>query len=503
MPRIIVGLDISEDTVTAVQVKSLMQGYEITGCVTVPITEAGGVDFALRAVCDQVDPKGSVCFSVIPDGRVSFRNVTMPFTDLKKIRQTLAFELETMMASPVEELLNDFIVLEQATSESSLLAASVNRAYLAEHLKMFEPFGVEPEILDIRNVPLVNQLLALKDTPDNSLFLYLGSRKGTMVLFLDRKIALIRQLSYDGQGLADVAARAAKREKQEDFDSAGYGKGLASLCRSVQLTLQGFKAETGRADRPEKLFVTGPGSLVDSTMAALKESLDLPVSVTDLENSAHIQISEPLASLWNPSLMDNALALALRDAKKGRNFNLRQEEFQVKTQFVKLKKEFIHASVYLVIIGIMLAVNLGVDYVDLKKQTTSLDHQIKNIFTQTFPDITRVISGKEVHQMQTRIDELKKSSGAVPGINSNIKVLDLLTDISERVAKDLKIKVERMVVDQDGIQIKGTTDTFNTVDNIKKGLKESTLYRDVVIASANLDRSGNEVRFEIKMQRVQ
>jgi len=29
------------------------------------------------------------------------------------------------------------------------------------------------------------------------------------------------------------------------------------------------------------------------------------------------------------------------------------------------------------------------------------------------------------------------------------------------------------------------------------------LYRDVVIASANLDRSGNEVRFEIKMQRIQ
>jgi general secretion pathway protein L len=269
------------------------------------------------------------------------------------------------------------------------------------------------------------------------------------------------------------------------------------------LTLQGFKAETGRADRPEKLFVTGPGSLVDSTMAALKEFLDLPVSGIDLKKSAHIQISEPLAGLWNPSLMDNALALALRDAKKGRNFNLRQEEFQVKTQFVKLKKELIHASVYLVIIGIMLAVNLGVDYVDLKKQTTSLDHQIKNIFTQTFPDITKIISGKEVHQMQTRIDELKKSSGSLPGINTNIKVLDLLADISERVAKDLKIKVERMVVDQDGIQIKGTTDTFNTVDNIKKGLKESTLYRDVVIASANLDRSGNEVRFEIKMQRVQ
>ena len=79
MPRIIVGLDISEDTVTAVQVKSLMQGYEITGCASVPITAAGGANVAMRAVCELVDPRGAVCFSVVPDGRVAFRNVTMPF----------------------------------------------------------------------------------------------------------------------------------------------------------------------------------------------------------------------------------------------------------------------------------------------------------------------------------------------------------------------------------------------------------------------------------------
>ena len=501
MPRIIVGLDISEDTVTAVQVKSLMQGYEITGCASVPITDAGGVSVALRAVCEQVDTKGSACFSVIPDGRVALRNVIMPFTDLKKIRQTLAFELETMMASPVDEQLNDFIVLDQATSESSLLAASVNRSYLAEHLKVFGPSGLEPEILDIRNAPLVNQLLALQDTPDNGFFLYLGSRKGTMVLFLNRKITLIRQLSYDGLGLADVASRAAKRENLEGFDAAAYESGLASLCRTVNLTLQGFKAETGIDAHPEKLFVTGPATLIDSTIESLKKSFDLLVSVIDLKSLANIQLSGHLASLWNASLMDNALALAQRDAKKGRNFNFRREEFQITTQFVKLKKELIHASIYLVIIGIMLTVNLGVDYTDLKKRTAGLDSRIRGIFSQTFPEIKNIVD--PLHQMKTRIDEMKKSSGSAPAVNTNMKVLDLLTDISERIAKDLKIKVERMVVDQEAIQITGTTDTFNTVDSIKKGLEESTLYRDVVIASANLDRKGNEVRFEIKMQRGQ
>jgi Tfp pilus assembly PilM family ATPase len=52
MPRTIIGLDISEDTVAAVQVKSRMQGYQVTGCTAVPITEAGGISVALRAVCE-------------------------------------------------------------------------------------------------------------------------------------------------------------------------------------------------------------------------------------------------------------------------------------------------------------------------------------------------------------------------------------------------------------------------------------------------------------------
>ena len=79
----------------------------------------------------------------------------------------------------------------------------------------------------------------------------------------------------------------------------------------------------------------------------------------------------------------------------------------------------------------------------------------------------------------------------------------VLNDISERVPKNLEVQVDRMVGDGDGVQLRGTTDTFNTVDSIKKGLESSEIYRDVVIASANLDQSGKGVRFEIKMDRAQ
>ena len=503
MPRTIIGLDISEDTVTAVQVKSLMQGYQVTGCVAVPITKAGGISVALRAVCEEIDSKGSVCNSAIEDGQASFRNLSMPFTDLRKIRQTVVFELETMMATSVDKHLIDFIDVDRSGSQTDLIAASVSRSYIAEYLSDFEPLGVEPEILDIRNLPLVNQVIIQPDSPENGMLLYLGSKKCSIVLFLAKKIVLIRQLPFNGKGLAAVAAQAAKRETEGPaFDFPAYEAGLVALCKLINLTLHGFQAETGSSTKPEKIFVTGPGALIPETAEIASKALALPVSLLDLQKTAgNIQLSEHLVSLYNPALMDNALGLAIRESKKVKGFNFRREEFQVRTQLVKIKKELIHASIYLVIILILLAVNWTIDYQDLKKRTAALDSQIKGIFTQTFPEITNIVD--PIHQMNTRISELKNESGAAPGLNMDRTVLQILNDISERIAKGLEVNVDRMVVDQDGIQIRGTTDTFNTVDSIKKGLESSEMYQDVVIASANLDQSGKGVRFEIKMDLAQ
>jgi Tfp pilus assembly PilM family ATPase len=503
MPRTIIGLDISEDTVAAVQVKSLMQGYQVTGCTAVPITEAGGISVALRAVCEEIDPKGSACNSVIEDGHVSFRSLSMPFTDLKKIRQTLVFELETMMASSVDKHLVDFIDVDRSGSQTDLIAAAVNRAYITELLSNFEPLGVEPEILDIRNLPLANQVIMQPDSPENSMLLCLGSKKCTIILFLDKKIVLIRQLPFNGKGLDAVASQAVKRETEPPpFDSQVYEAGLIALCKSINLTLRGFQVESGKKIQPEKVFITGPGGLIPETAEIVSKGLALPVSPFNLQATAdNIQLSAHLTSIYNPALMDNALALAIRESKKTKGFNFRREEFQVKTQLVKVKKELIHASIYLAIIFVLLAVNWVVDYRDLKKRTTDLDSQIKGIFTQTFPEITKIVD--PIHQMNTKISELKNAPGAAQGMNMDKTVLELLNDISERVPNNLEVVIDRMVVDQDGVQTRGTTDNFNTVDSIKKGLESSEMYHDVVIASANLDKSGKGVKFEIKMDRAQ
>ncbi len=154
----------------------------------------------------------------------------------------------------------------------------------------------------------------------------------------------------------------------------------------------------------------------------------------------------------------------------------------------------------LAVILALVMIDYGVDYYGMKKRYNALDRQVVKIFTQTLPNMTKIVD--PVQQMRVQVDEMRKTAGMFTAGSKGRSVLDLLEDISKRVPSSLDVKVSRVVIDPEGVVIKGTTDTFNTVDSIKKGLDDSVFFSDVVISSANLDRSGNRVRFELRSELV-
>ncbi len=490
MPEKILGLDINSDSVAAVQVKGGLKGHHVTACAHVMIEEAGGLGEALKALVEQVGPEADTCISSIPGEHVSYRNLRMPFRDNKKIRQTLAFELETMVPFPVEDLLVDFTVVDRS-DQSEILAASVKRAYISKYLTDLRANGIDPAVLDISGVPTVCWLLRQAGTPDDGLLLEIGLNRNTMILYLKRHIALVRTFSFNGSAIAchpDTQAA-------EQIESC-----LRSFCTKVQNTLHAFGSHTAKTVRPQKVFITGSGALYPDTESLLNRFLDLPVERIDLATDPRIHMDENIARVWNPALMDNALALAVRVAKQSLGFNFRRDGFEVKKEYFGHKEEIRKVAAFLIVVLCLLCLDLGVDYYSLKKRYNTLDRQITEVFTQTLPDVRRIVD--PVHQMKVRINEIKKSALSLPGITANRKVLDLLRDLSLRVPESADVRVTRIVVDPDTVLIRGETDTFNTVDTIKKGLESSAHFNAVTISSANLDRSGNRVRFEMKLERV-
>jgi len=495
MPQKILGLDISSDSVSAVLVTGGLRGYHIAACGHVIIKEAGGIDEALKALAEQVGTGADICISSIPGEQVSYRNLRMPFKDKKKIRQTLLFELETMVPFPVEDLLVDFTMVERS-HQSEILAASVKRAYISEYLARLQSNGIDPAILDISGVSTARRLLKQTETPDSGLLLEVGLKKNTMILYLKRHIALVRSFPFNGSAIAQhVLNETSSGHAAEQIESC-----LRSFCTEVQNTLHAFGYQTNKEVSPKKVFVTGIGALYPDTGSLISRFLDLPVERIDLARDSGIRIGENIARTWNPALMNNALALAVREAKQGFGFNFRRDEFEIKKQYFGYKKEIRKAAVFLIVILSLLALDLGVDYYFLKQRHNKLDRQITEIFKQTFPDVKRIVD--PIQQMKVRINEIKKSTLLFPGIGASGMVVDLLKDISLRIPESVDVHITRMVVDPDVVLIRGETDTFNTVDTIKKGLDPSACFNTVAISSAKLDRSGKRVQFELKLERA-
>ena len=498
MPGKILGLDISDDSVTAVQVKSGLKEYQITACARVPLENVEGVGGALETLFSSVDLRSDLCIASVPANAVSFRNLSMPFSDRRKIQQTIPFEIEALLPYPVEEHILDFSI-GAVGEDTGVLAASVKVSRVSEVLEALTRHGVDAHVLDIRSVPLVSWLLKQPDVPDDGLYLDVGARRHTMILFSDRRVCLIRSLAARGNPFEGLVSNDPDMDEERPVRSRDVDASVEDMCREIRTTLHAQRWREKIRTAPEKVYFTGLGALYPRMDEVLEEGLGIPAEPIEMRRDKRVRMDRSISQSWNSALMDTALALALRDAKQGAGFNFRKGEFEKRTQFFWLKKEMKTAVGLVIVILALVGADMGMEYYSMQKRHRMLDGKITEVFRATFPKTTRIVD--PIQQMKVKIREAKATTASFPGINGANDVLGLLKDISERIPASLNVRVTLMVVDPDTVRLSGRTDDFNMVDTIKNGLEPSPYFSGVTINSANLDRSKKHVQFEIKLQR--
>ena len=498
MPGKVLGLDINEDVIIAVQVLSGLKGCQVTACAQVTMDKDGGVEETLKRLLEQMDLESDAYFTAIPAERGFFRNLQMPFTAAKKIKQTLPFEMETVVPLPIGDLIVDFTFVDRS-NESEILGVCVKKAYIAEYLAQLQTHGIEPEVLEIRCVPLVSWLLKQEETPANGLFLEISAKRGMMILFLKRHIALIRSFVFDGAAVAQSIRH--DTDDQPDHPVFKHMESrVESFCTMVLNTLHSFGWQTNRDDIfPEKVFFTGMGALYPGTGDLLEQFLNMPVEQVNVRGDKRVQMESNVARVWNPALMDNALALALRHDRSGQGFNFRKDEFEVKKRYSGLKTEIRRVAMFLIIILAFLMVDLGLDYYLLKQRYDGLAQNIEEVFKRTFPDVGRIVN--PVEQTKVKIREVRESTALLPGTRGSQRQLDLLNEIS-KLPKSLDIHVTSWVVDQDKVTISGDTDDYTTVDSIENALKSSSYFSSVKSPRSDRDDKTGRIEFDMILQRA-
>jgi len=315
----------------------------------------------LKELLEQMDLGSDAYGSAIPAERGFFRHLRMPFRAPKKIKQTRPFEMETVVPLPIGDLIVDFTFVDRS-DESEILGVCVKKADVSEYLAQLQTHGIEPEILEIRCAPLVSWLLKQEETPDNGLFLEIGAKRGMMILFLKRHIACISSFFFEDAPVAQSLSHDTDGHPDHPVFKHMESR-VVSFCTMVLNTVHSFGWQTKRDDIfPEKVFFTGMGALYPGTGDLLEQFLDMPVEQVNVRGDKRVQMESNVARVWNPALMDNALALALRHDRSDQGFNFRKDEFEVKKPYSGLKTEIRKVAIFLILILAFLMVNLGLDY---------------------------------------------------------------------------------------------------------------------------------------------
>ena len=482
MRRKILGLDIRHDAVSAVLLKSGIKGTVIDAHVHVPLTDGKadepGWVAPLETIVKKMDISGSVCAASFPADEISYRNIQVPFKGQKKIKKILPFELEPTFPFPTDDLIIDFIPvkLPDHINDNNLITAAVEKSKLQSFLDTLATFNIAPETVTVGGYPTAWCLTRILDNRKNWLVVDIDSNKGAIFFILSGTVCLIRSF------LIRSDARSYK---------------IKSLCSTIRQTQAALEKMIGLEFDPDGLFITGCGLDDLGFEQDMAQALGLPIERIDLLRDTDLFKHQDPPESWVPLLMDNALSLALMEVEGADGFNFRKGPFASKKFWEENKKGLIQTGVFFALVVALAFFNVFIDSYFMGKKLARLDNQITDIFTSTFPDVKKIVD--PVQQMRIKIQAARKKMLFPGETEKSIRTIDILNNISNRIPRETDVTLTRMVIGSENVVISGDTDTFNSVDSIKSRLEEVDSFKKIIISSANINKSDNRVRFNLKI----
>ncbi|WP_136796470.1 type II secretion system protein GspL [Desulfosediminicola ganghwensis] len=488
----LLAIDFQSDWATAVllevgQRARVVRSYGVCSTVDRPLEEV---------VADLVRQTGystGDCRVGIGAELCSYRNLSLPFTDRRKVAKVLPFELEEISIQGIADQHYDVLLNPVGNEKTEILAAMVESRIMDEYLAALASAGLDPELFGIGGVEVALHLISTG--VERALLLDIGLRCATMIAIDDSQIILIRPIDCDAEAIAGltmsepggvVVSQPEKVAKIADHLSPVLMQTLYSIGRSYFL-------EGDVACR-----VNGVIGLLPDLFQKLADILPFEVTAYDAGDQPLLKI-EPQATLaWNPPLMNRVLALATIKGKGSEGINFRTGTFRRKYAFKDVRKKLLAVAIPLSVVLVGFIGFAIWEISELKGRREGLQTEITRVFNETLPEVTRVVN--PVQQLQVKIDETRKLYSTGPDGTQRLSTLTLLAELSRLIPANMQIRITRLVADLDDVRIKAETTDFNTVDNVKKELEKSAYFKSVTISSANLAPRGGEVRFELKLE---
>jgi general secretion pathway protein L len=469
MPNHTLALDVGPRTLRVALVERSLRSQRVLGLYAHPRGSGGDLAADLRALAVQHGIAWDEVVSVLPGDAVTHRILELPFSDRKRLEQTVPFELESHLPFELDETVIDFQVLHtNADGTSHVLAVSAPKTVVREHLATLAAAGIDPRLVDLGSLASLNVVRdAAAGRGGRIAFVGLDADRTTVALLTDGRLSGLRVVS------------------------AGVTNGDLERClRDVRWTLLAL----ADGEALTALWVGGDAVETPGAVAALGRTLG--TTPQPLDGIALPAV--PVAFRGKQAAFATPLGLALRQTGDGVPFgvDLRRGEFAYHREREALWRGLARAAVLAVAAVVLMTASFIVDARQLTARRDAVRADIRTIFTAALPGVRTIVNEKA--QLQSEIAALEKQRRLFGSLAPSApRAIDCLRALTAAVPDDVTLNIEELSLDGETLRLRGSTKTYEGVEAVKRGLAARPEFRNVEAKDVRASVDGQQVDFRL------
>lgn len=465
------ALDFGAHTLKAVLLERTLRGCQVLDFFHLRRDPAQPLAEQVKALWKAHGRHEVTVLSCLPGDAVLHRFLTLPFARLRQLGQVVPFELESYLPFAQEDVVIDFQVIERAAEGVTVLAVAVPKPTLSEHLELLAAAGLDPAVVGIAPLaPLSLLQLAQTGKAGSVAVLDIGEQRTAVALLRDGVLSGFRTFSL---GLS----------REGGFDA---------FVRELRWTLL---AISGRDPiLPSCFFLAGGGAYMPRVREELARVLAAEVyPIQDL-----VLPPVPTAHRQEQAAFAVSLGLGLREALGVAvpGINLRRGEFARRGPQGDTRRDFVRLG--WTAAGVVAAAGLALtlELYRLHTRAHLLQQEIRRVFTMTLPEVRTIVNEKA--QLQEAVDALQRQRRLIGG-TAMISPLEVLRQLSATIPEPVSMDLDEWAFDETAVRMRGTTDSFDTAETIKRTVATLGVFREVQLKDVKTVAGGKKVSFVLQL----
>ena len=501
----VLGLDLGSHTIKAVELAQGLRTVEVVRLHAEPRDpELSLANQVTRMLSIQSFRRDNVVAALRGD-RISVRRLSFPFAEKRRVAQAVPFELEDQVPFDIADMVTDWQLVEREGTQSHVVSVLAPRTEVSALIETLHQARCDARIIESEGLVLAN-LASSFEFPGTRLLVDIGHAKTAICAVRSGKPVAARSIGIAGRSFTEAVAQErllsleqAERWKHErGVAEPGVGSPfpradavLGRLANELVRFAQSLEAQLPEGIGGIVLF--GGGAQLDRIDGWLAERTGLPTERLGLprQDAGLDKIMDGA-----PLVLAPALALALRgSARATTRMNLRQDEFARRADFSRFRREYGTTGILAAVVAILALVSFGTGAMIESRAAGGVEQQIEALYREAVPD--GPMPANPLAAMRDAVREAEERAEFLGVYRGNLSALDVFTEISKLVPKDLDVGFEELSIDKQTIRLRVAAQTFEAADRLGTELAKFAPFERAQIGAIETDNRTGGKKFNV------